>query len=600
MEVKTVKWGEVITLDERCNTTTRSTWLNEKNALTADRGNEECWKADSSNRRVELKCRGEMKKIFTCCLILMCSVVMGQAPALLSTFGLNNDSTEMMNASVVDNQGNIIVAITLTDTNYYERMSLLKYDQDGGLIWRRNFDGITGSHYARTIDVKTDAMGNIYALGMSKDSISTLACLFKYDPAGNVKWMRALRDSGNYAIYDMGLAIDNSSGFIYVAGQMAGDHLCLHKLTSHGSVEWSRGYTDAGGWDRWVMKTIIRIDDGGNILLAGSLNKPGAQTWQSCNVAVMKYSSSGDLQWVRMDHGSRQYIDFADDMEVDLQGNVYVTGLENYTGEQCNAATLKYDPNGNLLWKQVYNNEENGGDEHFDLLLSHDGNVYVTGAEDRISHWGYSGSTTIKYDSHGNRLWKISVGDTSRRFVARHMQEDTEGNIYMTGNYTFRLYQPSYSYAKMFTAKLSPGGTMQWIDTCDTQGATAGVAMLISPSGSVHVVAQLTDTSEFNIYYSSAFGLFRYAASTVSAGDIDEAGNMFVLYPNPSQGEIVVSGIREETCMEIIDLAGRKVACVKLAAAQQPVDVSYLPAGSYTLRAVTKENIYTKKMLLVK
>ena len=66
-------------------------------------------------------------------------------------------------------------------------------------------------------------------------------------------------------------------------------------------------------------------------------------------------------------------------MALDGNGNVYVTG-GSYGGRSgADYATLKYDPDGKLLWESRYNGPGNGRDKLRAIAVGGNGNVYVTG-----------------------------------------------------------------------------------------------------------------------------------------------------------------------------------------------------------------------------
>src|SRR5882672_4559415 len=86
-------------------------------------------------------------------------------------------------------------------------------------------------------------------------------------------------------------------------------------------------------------------------------------------------------QWVRRYDGpAGNGIDYANDIAVDVSGNVYVTGKSAGNGTNYDYATVKYNSSGTLLWAARYDGPAgNGMDVAKSIAVDGAGNVYVTG-----------------------------------------------------------------------------------------------------------------------------------------------------------------------------------------------------------------------------
>jgi hypothetical protein len=87
----------------------------------------------------------------------------------------------------------------------------------------------------------------------------------------------------------------------------------------------------------------------------------------------------------------------------DNSGNLLTAGNTYTVGQMENYVLIKYDINGNRLWKQEYNGSSNATDFATDLTVSQDGYIYVTGVESNSG--GGTSMTTLKYDSTGTLIW---------------------------------------------------------------------------------------------------------------------------------------------------------------------------------------------------
>ncbi|MDH5187308.1 MAG: SBBP repeat-containing protein, partial [candidate division WOR-3 bacterium] len=97
-----------------------------------------------------------------------------------------------------------------------------------------------------------------------------------------------------------------------------------------------------------------------------------------------------DTAWVRRYNGAGNSFDEAYAIAVDNQGNVYVTGASYGSGTQYDYATIKYNSTGETLWVRRYNIPGIGWDIAQDIAVDNQDNIYVTGYS-----WG---STEYRYD----------------------------------------------------------------------------------------------------------------------------------------------------------------------------------------------------------
>src|SRR6185312_9025331 len=114
----------------------------------------------------------------------------------------------------LDPSGNVIVAGHSFLQGEGERFLILKYDTDGNLLWRARS---TMGEVA--IRVKTDAAGNIYAIGHTpgtKDFVTV-----KFDPSGNQLWLKTYNGPNNFN--DEASSLDvTPSGTVVVTGRSTG------------------------------------------------------------------------------------------------------------------------------------------------------------------------------------------------------------------------------------------------------------------------------------------------------------------------------------------------------------------------------------------
>ena len=178
------------------------------------------------------------------------------------------------------------------------------------------------------------------------------------------------------------------------------------------------------------------MDGNGNVYVTGS-----SDGGSSCSdYATLKYDPDGKLLWEKRYNGPGNGEDYATAIAVDGNGNVYVTGYSSGGSSGLDYATLKYDPDGKLLWEKRYNGPANGYDYATAIAVDGNGNVYVTG-------WSYGDSSrvdyaTLKYSPEGKLLWENRYnGPGDSQSYATAIAVDDKGNVYATG-YTFVVSAP--------------------------------------------------------------------------------------------------------------------------------------------------------------
>ena len=124
------------------------------------------------------------------------------------------------------------------------------------------------------------------------------------------------------------------------------------------------------------------------------------------------------------------------DMFVDQQGNVFVTGSQKgFTLSQSEALTVKYNSQGVQQWIQNYIAPNNNGAFGRAIHVDAAGNVYVTG-ENAIISGGANEMLVIKYNSGGTQLWSYRFQYVQNFYCGGFdIITDASGNVYVTGEY---------------------------------------------------------------------------------------------------------------------------------------------------------------------
>ncbi|HYV90806.1 MAG TPA: T9SS type A sorting domain-containing protein [Chitinophagales bacterium] len=249
----------------------------------------------------------------------------------------------------------ITIGSTVLGTTGVAAMYLVKFDNNGNVIWARSSSGPNSDNYA--FSVAADAHENLYVAGhfftatigfdafslTNTDNTNTTADLYlvKYDSLGSVLWARSV--AGAADDYSIGNDAD-ASGDNYVTGYFLSDTLTagnfdlvnaggfdifIIKYNNNGNVQWARNV--GGNNNDFGVSVATDLAGSGDFYLCGSYASTNIlfDTTLFTNqgigdLFVAKYAGSGNLIWVKSSGGDAD--DEALSVATDDAANVYVGG----------------------------------------------------------------------------------------------------------------------------------------------------------------------------------------------------------------------------------------------------------------------------------
>lgn len=300
---------------------------------------------------------------------------------------------------------------------------LIKTSSTGVQQWSRLYGG---AYDDVGMDVTVDSLGNIYVIG-TLDSYSSVSneiiVLLKYDNEGNLIWTQTWDDMSR--ANGRSIAIDSQDN-ICLAGY-AGDYpndFVVIKYNSNGTKLWDRVW--GGSLDEGRYGCDIALDSQDNIYLTGYSTSFGGDS-----IAVLvKYNDIGEQLWNTTWGGSE--IDGATALVVDNSDNIYVGGYTDSfgTGSYRHLFLLKYDNSGNQLWNTIW---DSGFTAHCeDMAVDSLGNIFLTGRKNTGSMGELF--FLIMYNNSGNLIWETEWGSQYTDFCdASGIAIDLLDNIYVSG-----------------------------------------------------------------------------------------------------------------------------------------------------------------------
>ena len=361
-------------------------------------------------------------------------------------------SDDYANALSISRKGDIIVTGTSFTTYTDADMFTVKYNTHGDTIWTKRYNG-NNNGYDEAVAVGTDIEENVYVAGYSNVNQKVECVLIKYDGQGNSLWEKRIPDPYDSIVVPTTLFVDQTDGIFICGYAFRGEHsydIFVARYSFSGELLWLEYYDGVtgdidvatsisvsernlfvvGGFSRkndtgydalilWFSKdgSLLWMDRysgsgvGNDYYSTVSINKNGEAIGAGVTFAsnydmlIVKYTVNGDREWVVIQDGSYNLDDQIATGMVDDSGNVFVAGSITTVSEYENLITLRYNSNGLLNWKAIYNGIGNYNDGAIALILDKKyKKVYVTGYSYNYPR-GDQDLITIKYDYNGKILW---------------------------------------------------------------------------------------------------------------------------------------------------------------------------------------------------
>ena len=332
----------------------------------------------------------------------------------------------------IDAAGNVFVTGRGNGESSSSDFVTIKYDSYGQEDWLEIYD--TDEH--RDDDVNAlarDTFGNIFItgssyLGNSKNDFLTAS----YTNSGGERWIARFDCSnGNDEATD--ITIDNTNNIIitgYSTNEAGKTEFRTIKYFNDGEIDWSLSFPtiENGGQNLSHKAVAVTHDNDGNVYVTGEIQCNNS----TYDIATIKYTSEGSIAWTAHYDGSAHHHDRPAEIAVDNNGNVFVSGKSTNFDGSYDIVTIKYDAAGNEVWVKKYNGSGNGDDWAVDLVLDDEENVYVTG---NCAALDYSYNIiTIKYSSDSQTSWEILYdGPGGYDETVNDLAIDVLGNVYVTG-----------------------------------------------------------------------------------------------------------------------------------------------------------------------
>lgn len=285
---------------------------------------------------------------------------------------LGGSSTDSANGIAVDSLDNVYVCGRTYSLGGFGNAVVAKYNSSGTIQWQRM---LTNSNdYDEWLGIAIDSSNNVYLSGQTSGTLSgntgsTDMLIAKYNSSGTLQWQRAIGQT--YTDISYGIAVDASSN-VYVCGYqlVSTRDVQLIKYSSSGTLQWQRKLSGTGNDYGYG----VGVDSSNNVYVCGYSSSTGSA---SSDILLAKYNSSGTLQWQRALGGS--YFGVAEELTTDSSNNIFIVGRVGAPAGAGNndCIIVKYNSSGTLQWQRTLGgtNQEWGTG----IAVDNANNIYLAG-----------------------------------------------------------------------------------------------------------------------------------------------------------------------------------------------------------------------------
>jgi hypothetical protein len=351
--------------------------------------------------------------------------------------------------------------------------------------------------------------------------------------------------------------------------------------------------------------TDMVVSDAGFAYVVGGVARNCPEGLCIYDVALIKYTPSGDTAWVRY-FGSSAFNEQPIAVRLSSTGDVIIAGRMNETQDFL---TLAFSNNGTLRWQQVYDGPDHSVDFPTGMTIDSHGNVIVAGTSwNNAEAFNYS---VVKYSLSGQQLWAAQFnGSGNTRDFCYGVATDTNRNVYVTGSSVSGFTGPS----RCSTVKFNHNGGHVWTATYDAPDHTydGGKAVFVDNSDNVYVGGDGVGTTNGSNYLAIKYRQSPTGVIPLTDGTPDRF-ELFQNYPNPFNPSTTINislPVLSDFTLTIYDVLGREVK--SFAFERVPAGVhgvvwdgrdgegKQVASGVYFYQLRSNATLLTKRMLLLR
>lgn len=426
--------------------------------------------------------------------------------------------------------------------------------------------------------------------------------LSRLSPAGSLMWKKNYGGSSTDMCY--GVRAVPGGGYILAGTSYSSDGDVLNHIGAGdvwvirtddtGAIVWQKNY---GGTGDECAVDIITTLDGGFALAGYTASNDGDVTGfhggTGADCWVLKIDDTGAVQWQHSfggtrDDGAHVIRQTADTgfllggFTMSVDGDV--TNYHGGTSDGGDCWAVKIDKNGTKQWQKTYGGSME--EQIFDIIELHKGN-YLLGAATASSNGditdpkGGADGWMLRVNDTGGIVWQKTYGGTEWQYITSMLR--TADNYIVCAGWG----------ADMWMIKTDTNGVQQWEHSFGGSNSDEGWAITAAPDGG-YVVAGNTRSNDGDVsgqHSTSSYDIWVAKVLDPSGISILSANAQpLAVYPNPTNGIVLLSDIKQPSVASLYDMSGRCVGRWQLEPnSQSRIDITTRATGTYQLCVTGKD-----------
>lgn len=389
--------------------------------------------------------------------------------------------SSIVNTSLtLDHQDNILLTGTFTGTADFDPDSgvfnltsspnevvfISKYSNTGILKWAKKSGGI------KSYDIVSNKSSKVFIAGC-------FVSIADFDPSAAIYNLETPETSNSLFISKL----DSSGGLMWVKGTQGNDIIFGEPVVDADGNLFTTGSFE-GNVDFNPDSTTLYLNNTGNKdVYVRKLNSSGNLEW-----AISFGGSFTDEGLVaKTDNFGNVYIcgKIQDTVDFDPGTGIYKLGIP--ANQIRSSYIAKYDPFGNFIWAKLFNENKFSGNSNFiaDMDIDVLGNIFLTGKfNDTVDfdigpgvQYLTTGSSSnqdvyiMKLNHTGNLVWAHQFGIVDESEYGQSVTVDGYGNSYFSGQFGYStidfdpgpgVFNMTSQMESTYVLKLNPAGNFIW------------------------------------------------------------------------------------------------------------------------------------------
>ena len=359
----------------------------------------------------------------------------------------------------------------------------------------------------------------------------------------------------------------------------------------------------------------LEIDADDNIYLCGAFDGKadfdfgvGNSNWEaqmSMDAYVVKLNGNYELQWQKrfgdLDQGQAPGWDYADDLKVASNGDVFVAGefvwtcdfdpddnpgtfvyTADLSSQSPDAFIMKYDSSGVLQWVKAIGEDSTVNNYNKDLSIWHmdlaGDKLYVTGVITGAADFDPGPGVAFRVTNLGGSAMFMGRYDTAGNYETVFLIDDLDPNPFALS------YEEPAGIEVLPNGQVITGGFFQKIVDFDPEPGT----YLLD-----------CDSTGGNYYFDKDLFIASYNLNP-SPNGIEEnlSEGAIRVFPNPTEGIVQIECQFNKGNAELYNLAGQVIFRKEIEQGKATFDLSGYAAGLYVLRISDNSHSLFRKVIL--